>query len=200
MDRITPGSRAACLVALLVLASAGLASRAVFAQAPKFVARFTTTTVGLNPGNNIGLKIDVLRWSTDEEAATLSEAFTKDATKWNEALQAAPSVGYIWSSSSSLGYSIKLARQVASPDGSARIVLAIDRALGSWERGGWKGVGPAASDYPFSVVELRVIRRGTGEGKTSLAGNVAMDQALKAPALEAYATAPVTLKTVARTE
>ncbi len=201
MNRIAPGPRAARLVTLLViLASAGLVSPPAFAQAPKFVARFSATTAALNPGNNVALTVDVLRWSTDEEAAKLTETFATATDKWAQPLQAAPSVGYVWSASSSLGYSIKLARRVALPDGGARLVLAIDRPLGSWERGGWKGVGPAASDYPFTVIELRVNRRGVGEGKTSLAGKLAMDPALKAPALEAYATAPVTLKTVTRTD
>ncbi len=182
------------------LLMAGALSVAVRAQGTKFVGRFTATTAGLNPGAAVSTKIDILRWSTDEESTKLADAFTKDATKWAEALQAAPSVGYLWTASSSLGYSIKLARVLPATGGGARVLLAVERTLGSWERTGWKAAGAAATDYPFTVVELRVNSLGVGTGKTSLAGKVAIDATAKVPAIENFATAPVTLATVKRTD
>jgi hypothetical protein len=177
------------------------ATRPTTGQAPKFVARFAATTAGLNPGTGVALKIDVLRWSTDEEADRLVAAFKeKGAKQWADALQAAPSVGYVWAATSSLGYSVKLTRRVALPDGSSRLILATERPLGSWDRPAWKAVGPLAADYPFSVIEIRVDRRGIGEGKASLAAKLVLDDAMKAPVLEGYATAPVLLTKVSRTE
>ncbi len=167
----------------ITLVTVGLASVLSFtaparAQATKFVGRFATTTIGLNPGGAVATKIDVLRWSTDEEAGSLTDAFKKDPAKWVEALQAAPSVGYIWTASSSLGYSVKLARRVPTAGGGARIVLAVDRVLGSWERTPWKAT-VGSTDYPFTVLELRVNAQGIGVGKGSLAGKIVADDALK---------------------
>ena len=192
--------RGTLLIVALAIVFTFAEPRPAAGQATTFVARFSATTVGLNPGTGVGIKIDVIRWSTDEEADKLLAAFKEKGEKgWAEALQAAPSVGYIWAATSSLGYSVKLARHVAMPDGTDRMVVAIDRPLGSWDRPAWKAAGAAAAEYPFSIVELRVNRKGVGEGKASLAGKVVVDDALKAPALDAYATAPVVLKNVTRT-
>ena len=191
-----------CRGALLIVALAIVVihPRPAAGQATNFAARYTATTIGLNPGTGVAVKIDVIRWSTDEEADKLLAAFKEKGEKgWAEALQAAPSVGYIWAATSSLGYSVKLARHVAMPDGTDRIVIALDRPLGSWDRPAWKAAGASAADYPFSVVELRVNRKGVGEGKASLAAKVVVDDAVKAPALDGYAAAPVLLKSVTRT-
>ncbi len=194
--RIRPGA----FVAVSVLSLFAFV-RPATGQATKFAARFAATTVGLNPGAGVAIKIDVLRWSTDEEADRLVATFKEKGEKqWADALQAAPSVGYVWAATSSLGYSVKLARRVALPDGGARLILAIERPLGSWDRPSWKAVGPLAADYPFSIIELRVNRSGIGEGKASLAAKLVIDDAAKTPALENYEAAPVLLKTVRRTD
>jgi hypothetical protein len=174
----------------------------VSAQAPKtaVTASFTATTAALSAGSGVALKIDILRWSTDDEAAKLVATFKDKGDKaWTEALQAAPSVGYVWAGTSSLGYFVKSARRVATPDGGARIILAVDRALGSWDRPAWKAAANA-TDYAFTVIELRVNKAGVGEGKASLAGKVAIDDGAKAIAIESYATDPVTVKGVKRTD
>ncbi len=165
-------------------------------QAIKAAAHYSATTAGLTPESGVAIKIDVLKWSTDEDAAKLTESFKADPGKWGDALQAAPSIGYVWAGTSSLGYSIKFARQIPLPDGGNRVVLAIDRPLGSFERPAWKATGTASTEYPFSIIELRVNRRGIGDGKASLAGKVAVDNDVKGPALESYATAPIILTKV----
>ena len=58
----------------------------------------------LSAGAGVALKIDILRWSTDEEAAKLVATYKESGDKgWSEALRAAPSVGYVWAATSSLG-------------------------------------------------------------------------------------------------
>src|SRR5262245_21042481 len=57
----------------------------------------------------------------------------------NTAIGKAPTVGYIWTSET-VGYSIKYAHRIASPDGSERIVLATDRRLGGVTNA-WKPAG-----------------------------------------------------------
>jgi hypothetical protein len=192
--------RGALLIVALAIVFTLTQPRPAAGQATTFAARYAATTIGMNPGTGVAVKIDVIRWSTDEEADKLLAAFKEKGEKgWAEALQAAPSVGYIWAATSSLGYSVKLARRVEMPDGTDRVVIAIDRPLGSWDRPAWKAAGASAADYPFSVVELRVNRKGVGEGKASLAAKVVVDDAVKAPALDGYASAPVLLKNVTRT-
>jgi len=185
----------------LLLLLAGLRVPAA-AQAPKspVTATFTATTAALGVGSGVALKIDILRWSTDDDAAKLAATFKDKGDKgWFEALQSAPSVGYVWATTSSLGYSVKSARRVTTPDGGARILLALDRPLGSWDRPAWKAA-TNPTDYPFTVIELRVNKAGIGEGKVSLTGKVAVDDDAKAVALESYATDPVTVKGVKRTD
>jgi hypothetical protein len=163
-------------------------------------ATFTATTAALSVGAGVALKIDILHWSTDDEAAKLVATFKDKGDKaWFEALQSAPSVGYVWATTSSLGYSVKSARRVTMPDGGARILLALDRPLGSWDRPAWKAA-TNPTDYAFTVIELHVNKAGIGEGKVSLTGKVAIDEGAKAIALESYATDPVTVKGVKRTD
>ena len=109
------------------------------------------------------------------------------------ALTKAPTIGYIWTDEVT-GYSIKYAYRIPLPAGGERIVLATSRALG----GGsiqWKPTEPA-TDYEFTVIELRLNAKGLGEGKTSLTSKVVIDSEAKTLAIENYAAAPVILQNV----
>jgi hypothetical protein len=109
------------------------------------------------------------------------------------ALQAATTLGYIWTPES-IGYALKYARRIVKPDGSLRIILATERQLGSW--GDFWNVGTDPVAYSFSVVELRLNANGTGEGRTSLIGKIVVDPVDNTIALEDYAAQPVLLKDV----
>jgi len=112
-------------------------------------------------------------------------------------LQAARTVGYLWSSESA-GYSLRYAYRLAQPDGSERIIFATDRRLGAWNDL-WKPAGgAAATPYEFTVIELHVTPKGVGEGKTSLTGKVTIDASAKTIALDGYSTLPVVFKDVKR--
>jgi hypothetical protein len=114
------------------------------------------------------------------------------------AIRRAPTVGYIWTSDVT-GYSIKYAYRIPLAEGSERIVLAIDRRLGT-HVAAWQPVTTqAATDYPFTVVELRIDARGIGEARTSLTTNVVLDKQAGTLALENYAAAPAILQKVRRT-
>ena len=113
----------------------------------------------------------------------------------NTAIDKAPTVGYIWTNEV-VGYSIKYAQRIASPDGSERIVLATDRRLGGVTNA-WKPAGSATpTDYEFTVIELRINPKGVSEGKTTLTSKVAIDNDAKALVLENYAAVPVILGSV----
>jgi hypothetical protein len=112
------------------------------------------------------------------------------------ALDKAPTVGHLWSSEVA-GYSVREALRLPQPDGGERIILITERRLGAWNDL-WKPVGGAPTNYPFSVIELRLNAKGEGEGKASLTGKVSMDAAAKSLALENYAALPVIFKNVKR--
>ena len=113
------------------------------------------------------------------------------------ALKRAPTAGILWTSEN-VGYSIKYAYRLSQPDGGERIILATDRRVGMWSNL-WK---PAATlsvtDYPFSIIELRVDSKGDGDGRGVLTGKVVVDTTAKTIALDGYAALPVILKGVRR--
>ena len=112
-------------------------------------------------------------------------------------LQAARTVGYLWSSESA-GYSLRYAYRMPQPDGGERIIFATDRRLGAWNDL-WKPTGGASpTPYEFTVIEVRLTPKGVGEAKTSLTGKVTIDAAAKTIALDGYTALPVVFKDVKR--
>jgi len=107
-------------------------------------------------------------------------------------------VGMLWTPESA-GYSIRYAYRLAEPDGSERIILAMDRRLSPWNDL-WKPAPAttASTDYEFSVIELRLNSQGLGEGKASLVTPISVDEGTKSIALENYASLPAVFKGVKR--
>ena len=105
------------------------------------------------------------------------------------AIKAAPTVGFVWGEGVT-GYSIKYAWRAAQPDGSERIVLVTDRRLGATA----DSALPAAADAEFTVLEMRIDGKGSGEAKSSLNTRVVVDAAAQTLALDGYAAAPPLLK------
>jgi hypothetical protein len=104
----------------------------------------------------------------------------------------------LWTDSS-VGYLIRYAARSPLPGGGERIVIALDRVLGSYGLQPWQPAPPAeATAYPFTVVELHLDRQGAGQGTFSLAATVQVDAGNAVLALENYAAAPVLLKNVKR--
>ena len=119
------------------------------------------------------------------------------AASLGSSLNRAASVGVLWTSET-VGYSIRYAYRVATPDGSERIILATDRRLGAWNNAWKTPSGSTDIDYPFSLIELRLTGTGTGEGKVSLTTPINVDSTAKSIALENYGSAPIMLKAVKR--
>jgi hypothetical protein len=110
------------------------------------------------------------------------------------ALAKLPTVGYIWTTEV-VGYSIKFAQRTASPDGGERFVLVTDRRLGAHTQS-WTPTGSATpTNYEFTVLDVRLGPKGTGEARSSLTSKVILDET-KTLALENYAAAPVILQNV----
>jgi hypothetical protein len=175
-----------------------IAVPAVHAQVAGAIERFQGTTANIS-GAGQPVRIDILRWSTDAQGGQLVTALAKSENDFKTALAALPTQGYVWTSESA-GYVVKYAFRAANPDGSERIVIATDRRLGSWDPSVWKpAANGAATNYEFTVLELRIDARKVGEGKASVSTRIAADAAAKIVALENYAAAPVVLRDVKRT-
>ncbi len=180
-----------CCIAAATLAD-GLA------QSPPKHDTFSAKTVNLRIGSGQDLKIDVFRWSTDEERNVLLGLLKNNNDKaLSEAIQKAPSLGNMWTNEG-LGYTIRYAYRDALDKGSERVILVTDSRFGAWSGQLWKPLRAAATaDYPFSLIELRLDGTG-GEGKMSLTSTVVADETGKTIALAAYDAAPVLLRSVKR--
>ena len=186
---------AAVVAGLLATAAAAPAQTEAKGKYEAYIA----TTANLSVGSGEALKINVFRWSTDDERKKALSAFIEKSDQGlADALASAPSAGYIWTSEP-LGYTLRYAYKQTLPTGGERVILLTDRRLGSWSRDPWKAAaaGDAGGDA-FTLIELRLNRAGAGEGKMSLATKVAADHAAGTIALNNYDTAPILLKNVKR--
>ena len=201
------------LILLLLTSSTSLTQSQT---SPTGVVTITATSANVaEPG--VEVKINILRWSADEQRDQLIAAFKSPpapAAKTGRggrggrgdapadptvalatAIGKLPTTGYVWTNEP-VGYAIKHAYRASTPDGGERIVLATDRLLG--------GLSPAstlavpATDYQFTLIELRFDRGGGGEGKTSLTTKVVVDEQARTIALENYDAAPATLRNLKR--
>src|SRR5262249_38798584 len=99
-----------------------------------------------------------------------------------------PRVGYI-RSYSSIGWDIYYAREIDTPSGGKRGVLATDRPMSFFEL--WNR--PRRADYEFTLVEMRFSPDGKGEGKLVPAATVAYGQDTRTVEIEDYGIEPVRL-------
>ena len=113
------------------------------------------------------------------------------------AIKAAPTCGYIWGEGVT-GYSIKYARRAPTDEGGDRIVLVTDRRVGAYASSSTLTPAAAAPGSPaerdFTVIEIRLDGKGTGEAKLSRDANIVVDAAEKRLAIDGYVSAPTLLK------
>lgn len=193
------------VVALALLLAVGMAASA--GAQPEGMQTFRATTTGAVSSVGAELRINVLRWTADEDRGAVLDLITPapgevaggGGDEQERALQELQTVGFIWTGGS-LGYALKYASRSAAEDGGERIVLLTDRPLGRWDRNGpWTGSGgsgPAAA--AFTVVELRLDAEGRGEGKMSVDAAIRFDPPAGTVGLADYASAAVHLENVHR--
>lgn len=129
-------------------------------QADRAADRFT-----FKAGQEAGrLDLVINRWSTDMERDSVFAAAQKEPARTLDALKAPGTVGYVHLPGG-LDHTIRYARRVSRPDGSIDIVALAEGPVWIW----WQ---PAATDasgtkYPFTIIQMRLSKAGTGEGKLS---------------------------------
>ena len=194
-------NRVLVLGLLLALASGAPA----VAQSDELETFRGTTTSALS-AEGVELRINVLRWTADEDRGSILSLITPAAGQTagegedlEGALQDLQTVGFIWTGGS-LGYALKYAHRTEDEAGGERIVLVTDRPLGQWDPNGpWAGSdgsGPAAAT--FTVVELHLDAEDQGEGKLSSSAPIEFNAPAQTVGLADYAAAAVHLENVYR--
>lgn len=160
---------------------------------------FNATAANITSAAGTKLRIEVFRWSTDEDREKLITALKETgADQLQTTLQALPESGYVWTDES-LGYAVHYAYREPLHNGGERIILATDRSLGSWSGHPWTAKpenGFAA--YPYSVIELLLNSSGRGDGRMSINSKVVANEGRKTILLENSDAAPAALKNVER--
>jgi hypothetical protein len=178
-----------CLALLMVPGT--LASFAEPAAERFTFARPPAPESTIDPKDN-RLPIVVDHWATDAERDRVVKALADNGeASLLTAVRDLPRGGTIhWPGG--LEYTIHYARRQARPDGGADVVLVVDRPLWIW----WDSkIG--TTDYPFSVIHLRMDKDGRGEGRVSMNVKVTSDKAFGV-ALSDHAKAPAVLTDVRR--
>ncbi len=192
------------LVVLSLLLAVAIAAPAA-AQSDE-LETFRGTTTGAVSSEGVELRINVLRWTAEEDRGAVLSLITPapgqtagEGEDLESALQDLQTVGFIWTGGS-LGYALKYAHRTEDEDGGERIVLVTDRPLGRWDRNGpWTGSdgsGPAAA--AFTVVELHLDAEDRGEGKMSVDAPIEFNAPAGTVGLADYASAAVHLTNVYR--
>ena len=180
-----------CSVILLIPLVAVL----THAQTETVKERFTFTALNgskAGPSGEGRLELVITRWSSDAERDRLRASVTDEGPdKVNNALGEA--AGWIhWPGN--LDYTLRYARRTPRPDGGEDVVLVTDsRTWIGWDSAhssGW-------TDSPFTVIQLRLNKEGTGEGKLSPGNKIRSDKEAGI-VLEDYASQPTFLTDVRR--
>jgi hypothetical protein len=74
------------------------------------------------------------------------------------------------------------------------VIIATDRYMGFWEAANQ----PRTIDYTFTLIQMRILTNGRGEGKMSFATKIIPDKDSKEIVLENYGSQPVQLTDVRR--
>jgi hypothetical protein len=181
---------AVCLAA----AAAGAGAAQDEPKLPLKLSAFGVNMDSRTPATDAGrLQITIERWSTDRERDRLFEALVdKGSDRLLSTLQEVkPRCGYI-RTDRSLAWDIYFARYTPGEDGGYRVMFATDRPIDFWEA--WRR--PRSIDYDFMLCEIRLNRRGVGEGKLALRTKIAWNKKTNTLEIENYGIEPVRLTEV----
>ena len=179
------------ICSLAVLTTAAAASSQAKEAAETFSA-FAVNIGNVGPAGARTVDISIERWLTEEEIEGLRTALVEQGSDGLlAALKKTPRIGYL-RLPGRLAYDLRYARQLPLEGGGRRILLATDRRIGFLEARNNGG----DTDYPFTVIELRLDEKDTGEGKMAVAAQIGWDKAKNVLEIENYSTQPVRLNAV----
>ena len=187
-------------VALALLSAPGTTSAQTNGEKLE-ISAFAVNMSNIATGANAMVQITVNGWSTAEERELLiTTVLEKGSDALLRALQKAPVKGRFRIPTArppdphhlSLGLDLRYAWQAPLPEGGRRIVLATDRYIGFQEARNQ----PRTTDYPITIMEIRVDKEGKGVGKMAVATKISFDKKKNQIELENYATEPVRLNNV----
>ena len=194
------------LVLVAVAATLALALPGASAQ-NKAIEEFTAAAINTNTRptspqptrpSTANLVIRIERWSTDAERDKLLaivKEHESNVPRTNQellrALQQLPTVGSI-REAGNLAWDLRFARQAPLDEGGRRIVLGTDRPMPFWEIVN----KPRTSDYPFTVIEMRLDKENRGEGKLLSDTKIFIDPKTNDLVLEQYDVQPVRLNQI----
>ena len=128
----------AAITAGLVLLVGALGAAAQESTERSVPETFTATTANMDP-EGTDLRINVLRWSGDDDRRAVLDVLTDPENAATDdgdldALIELPTLGYVWPDGSALGYSIKYAVREAASGGGERLTFVTGRRLGRFAR------------------------------------------------------------------
>jgi hypothetical protein len=181
----------------LLLAGALRPLNAPGLAAANAVERFTATAVAASRAGvpPVAIKIEILidRWSTDAERDRLIETLKiKGSNRLLALIRSFPSIGHI-STSTSSGTSLRFAHAKPTDDGGRQIIIATERPMSLSDQ---RTRLRRTADHPFSLVDIRIERSGSGVGKLAYAAELVYNRKTGAIEIENYATEPVRLTDV----
>jgi hypothetical protein len=149
-------------------------------------------TAGPTGARTVDITID--RFSTEAERSVLRAALIENGSDGLlKALQKMPRVGFL-RLPGQLGYDVRYAWQVPLEDGGRRILMATDRRIGFREA----RVNGSNTDYPFTVLELRLDKDDKGDGKLAMAAQIGLNAKTNTIEIANYSIEPVRLNAVRR--
>ena len=182
--------RETAIVAVLTVAALAGTSRSTGTQAQHLeqFSAFAVNLQGARPGDRSMsgvIQITIDRWSSEAERNTLIDAFdSKGQDGLLNALERMKPTGYI-KLPNTLGYDLRFTREVRNPDGGRRIIVGTDRRMTTSEEVN----KPITTDYPFTIIELRVNNANVGEGRLSALTKIKTNKKEGTIELEAYGDA-----------
>ena len=215
---------ASMLILALIVAGTLVATSPVSAQVAR-IDGYQATLTNIEARTGVMVKLDLVRWSTDEERQEVVRAWAIRAEippdpprdddadddaddvpevpldpeeRFVQALREMPTVGVVWTDESGIGYTLRYAHREPMAGGGDRIIFIVDRRLGTRAFTAWEPSGAEAQAYPYTVIEMHVADGGVSEGKLSLSAAIAGDPVSNIFGLWNYAAAPVHLEDVTR--
>jgi len=182
--------RETAIVAVLTVAALVGTSRSTGTQAQHLeqFSAFAVNLQGARPGDRSMsgvIQITIDRWSSEAERNALIDAFdSKGQDGLLNALERMKPTGYI-KLPNTLGYDLRFTREIRNPDGGRRIIVGTDRRMTASEEVN----KPITTDYPFTIIELRVNKANVGEGRLSALTKIKTNKKEGTIELEAYGDA-----------